>query len=417
MASISREPNGRRTIQFVAPDGKRRSIRLGKVSQRTAEAVKVRVEALNTAAITGHPVDDEVARWVAGLDKTMADKLAAVGLIPKREAAALGPFLEGYLQSRIDVKPATLSCWRGAIKSLLEHFGPDRPLRDITEGDADAFRLYLVGQGLASTTVARAVHYVKQFLRSAVKRRLISANPFDGVSVKAVMLPGRQRFITLEETAKLLDAAPSTDWRCIIGLCRYGGLRCPSEVMALRWQDVDWDSGRITVTAPKTAHHPGKGTRTIPLFCELRALLTEAWDAAPEGEVYVVGSQFRSRFSQSVKGFNLRTTFERIVIRAGLTPWPRIFHNLRSSRETELVERFPLHVVTAWLGNTPEIARKHYLQVTEQHFAKALEAVQNPVQQPTVIARNTLPGVQATGGISGQFHAVRVGANTPALSS
>ena len=37
---ISKDPNGRRTIQFVGSDGKRRSIRLGKVSQRQAEAVK-----------------------------------------------------------------------------------------------------------------------------------------------------------------------------------------------------------------------------------------------------------------------------------------------------------------------------------------------------------------------------------------
>lgn len=26
---------------------------------------------------------------------------------------------------------------------------------------------------------------------------------------------------------------------------------------------------------------------------------------------------------------NLRTTFEKIVRRAGLTPWPKLFHNLR----------------------------------------------------------------------------------------
>ena len=46
MASISRQPNGRRTIQFVAPGGKRPSIRLGKVTQRIAETVKLRVELL-----------------------------------------------------------------------------------------------------------------------------------------------------------------------------------------------------------------------------------------------------------------------------------------------------------------------------------------------------------------------------------
>jgi hypothetical protein len=46
--------------------------------------------------------------------------------------------------------------------------------------------------------------------------------------------------------------------------------------------------------------------------------------------------------------------------------------NLRSTRETELVEKFPMHVVTAWLGNSPDIAKKHYLQLTEEHFQRAV---------------------------------------------
>jgi hypothetical protein len=56
MASISRQPNGRRTIQFMAPDGKRRSIRLGKVTQHMAETVKLRVELLVAAKLTGHAI-------------------------------------------------------------------------------------------------------------------------------------------------------------------------------------------------------------------------------------------------------------------------------------------------------------------------------------------------------------------------
>ena len=40
MASVIREPNGRKTIPFVSPNGKRPKIRLGKVSFRQAESVK-----------------------------------------------------------------------------------------------------------------------------------------------------------------------------------------------------------------------------------------------------------------------------------------------------------------------------------------------------------------------------------------
>ena len=69
---------------------------------------------------------------------------------------------------------------------------------------------------------------------------------------------------------------------------------------------------------------------------------------------------------------NLRTQFERILRRAGVRAWERLFHNLRGSRETELTEQFPLHVVCGWIGNSALIAARHYLQVTDDHFAKAV---------------------------------------------
>jgi len=43
-------------------------------------------------------------------------------------------------------------------------------------------------------------------------------------------------------------------------------------------------------------------------------------------------------------------------------------------RETELMAVYPAHVVCAWLGNTPKVAMKHYLQVTEEDYRKASES-------------------------------------------
>jgi hypothetical protein len=63
----------------------------------------------------------------------------------------------------------------------------------------------------------------------------------------------------------------------------------------------------------------------------------------------------------------------RIIKRAGLKPWPKVFQNLRSTRETELQVTHPTHVVCAWIGNSPQVAHKHYLQVTDDDFAKAVE--------------------------------------------
>jgi len=151
-----------------------------------------------------------------------------------------------------------------------------------------------------------------------------------------------------------------------VALSRYGGLRCPSEHLALRWDDIDWARGRLTVRSPKTEHHAGGELRIIPLFPELRPYLDAAWDEAPPKTEFVI-TRYRDANA------NLRTQFLRIIKRAGLKPWPRLFHNLRASRQTELTARFPLHVVCDWIGNSAPIADKHYLQVTDAHYAEGTQ--------------------------------------------
>jgi len=232
MASISRDPNGRRRILFVAADGRRKQIRLGKVTQRAAGSVKLKIESLVSVSLTGCSIDHETARWVGELDQPMVKKLAN------------------------------------------------------------------------------------------------------------------------------------------------GGLRCPSEHLKLRWQDIDWQGGMMTVTSPKTKKK-GKPKRLVPIFEELRPFLEDCFDQAESGVGFVV-SQYRSP-----NGAYIRKRLDVMVDRAGLTRWPRITHNLRASRQTELERENPTHVVCAIMGNTPAVAHRHYVQVTNDDLLKTVgsstqKAAQNP---------------------------------------
>ncbi|MCA9124822.1 MAG: hypothetical protein H6822_28275 [Planctomycetaceae bacterium] len=95
----------------------------------------------------------------------------------------------------------------------------------------------------------------------------------------------------------------------------------------------------------------------------MRSFLEAALHEAAERSAYVI-SLYRDTNS------TLRTTLGRITERAGLELCPKLFQNLRSTRETELAEQFPMHVVCAWIGNSKAVAAKHYLQATEDRFAK-----------------------------------------------
>lgn len=350
MASLSSDSKGNRTIQFAREGKSRGTVRLGPVSLATARKVKGHIEDLVSAKRMRQAVESRTAAWVADLeDDDLASKLAAVDLIEPREApptATLGKFLDQYVAERVDVKGATKEVWSQVVRNLKVHFGVDRDIAKIHEGDADGFKLYLVGEKLAPTTVHKRLQFARMFFRAAMRRKLVASNPFAEVSSKASVRADRQRYVTREETDRVLEACNPT-WRVIVALARYGGLRCPSEVLSVKWSDVRWDSSRLTVESPKTAHHEGKASRVIPLFPELRAILDEAYAIAGDGAEYVV-AEYRSQLTpKGWRNCNLRTQFERIVKRAGLTPWPRLFHALRGSRETELAKEYPLHVVTS----------------------------------------------------------------------
>src|SRR5919198_213873 len=97
MASIANDPGGRRRILFVAPEGSRKTIRLGKCDRKSAEAITRHVEALLAAKIGGQPVPRDTAAWLAGIGGRLRDRLAAVGLVEAHNRAALGEFLRSYV--------------------------------------------------------------------------------------------------------------------------------------------------------------------------------------------------------------------------------------------------------------------------------------------------------------------------------
>jgi integrase len=389
MAIIGSDPNGFKRILFVAGDGKRKTIRLGKATNKQAETFKVKVEAVVSSTFTGS-LDDETSRWLAALEDGIHARLAAVGLVKPRESATLAtlaPFVDDYIGKRPSQKPRTIINLKAARKDLVGFFGAAKRLADITEGDAEEFWNHLIGPRKLNDNSARAIcRRAKQFLAFAVKKRVIRSNPFVDIKCHVgASAKDREFFITREMAAKCLDACPDAQWRLLFALSRFGGLRCPSEHLRLKWSHIDWERGRIVVESPKTEHHEGKASRTMPLFPELRPYLVEAFEAAEDGTEHVI-TRYRTA------GTNLRTMLHKIIRRAGLEPWPKTFHNLRATRETELMAEHQAHVVCAWIGNSEAVARKHYLQVTDDDFARAvaasdsgtLSAAQNPAQSAAV---------------------------------
>lgn len=380
MASVSTDAKGNRRIIFTNLNGKRDALYVGKLRMRDTEKIADKIEALLSALSSRRALEPDLAEWVADVPVWLAEKLADKQLIAPRvkaetEATLLGGFIDAYLASRTDIKPRTRINLLQVRRNLVNRFGEAKPLAEISPGDADEWRRWLLSREkpLGENTVRRHCGRAKQLFRAALRKRLIAENPFADMRdclVKANK--SREFFLSRADSEKIVAACPDHEWRLIFTLARFGGLRTPSESLLLRWADVDWERGRLLIRSPKTEHREGKDSRWVPLFPELRPHLEAAFDRAAVGAEFVI-----TRYRDS--NANLRTQLLRIIAKAGLNPWPKLFQNLRSTRETELAESFPIHVVTAWMGNSTLIATKHYLQVTDSHFD---EATRFPTRAP-----------------------------------
>ena len=371
MASVNKDSKGWR-VEFTIPGQKRRPLRLGKkINEKATQEIGRHIERIVESKKTGLPLAGETEKWLHGVPNHLRQRLVSLGLIVdagRRMSRSLGGFLDEYVEGRTDAKPGTIDNIKVARRWLEKYFGMDRDMATITLGEADAYRRWLVATGKqAENTVRRLCGRAKQFFRAAIRQRLITENPF--ADMKHLIVTGsptdRVRKISDATAQKVLAACPDSHWRVIFALARYGGLRVPSEACGLRWQHIDWENGSILVPCPKTEHHDGKDFRLMPLFPEIRQEL-EAWRReAPKDREFVLKPLIGPKT-------NLRTGLIKILKRAGIKPWPKLYQNLRSTRSTELIDQgFPAHVVAAWLGHTVKVANAHYNQVTDEHFRRA----------------------------------------------
>ena len=358
------------------------------MSRKEADTARTNIENLIASKKTGAVIPSTTQEWLSGIPDSLRDRLEKLELADPRigkECYTIKQWTEKYISMRENDKTTKADTIRKLenVARRLSAFFKTEKLHEISVYDAKMFKGYLLGTvGLSENTARKHIAISRQFFNAAIDKRLITENPFKGQPVTIRPNETRFFFITPEMAQKVLEACPDAQWRLIFGLARYGGLRCPSEILRLQWDDIDFADDRFTVHASKTEHHANGGIRIVPMFPELKPLFQDVFDEAKAGDVYCI-TRYRD------KTVNLRTQMNKIIKRAGLEIWPKTFQNLRSSRETELFKLTSgnIKAVCEWIGNSPEVAMMHYAQITEADMKEAakmtiLNAAEKEVHDP-----------------------------------
>ena len=283
MASVSTENlNGRKRYRVTFRDehGKRRFLRLPGVTKKDANEVASKVQAIVSARITGAPLGNAVAEWLAAIGTNCTRSSPRRGLPKYEKRMTLGDWLSHYVENRREtVAPGSILNWKATTGNLLKHFGENCDLRSITKAEAAEWQRTLTAK--YARRPSASYEESKAILQRCGRGRQLEVSPFAGLVAGSQVNDERKQFVTAQDIGKVIAVAPNVEWRLLIALARFGGLRNPSETLALRWSDINWENGTMRVPSPKTARY-GKGHREVPIFGELLPYLEETFEQAAE---------------------------------------------------------------------------------------------------------------------------------------
>lgn len=330
-----------------------------KYKLQDAKAVMVAVESFVDSEEKGETLPRATKAFFETAPTDLLKRLSSLGNFNISASHTLKTVWESYLGAKSAIWKHGSLVLNGTVYKRLEmFFGANKKLGEITFADAESFKTHLL-QKTSAVTTSLTISKVKTFIRWANKNGYVSSNVFEDIKAGSEVNKSRTRYITREESNKILSIMPNKYWRLLFACWRYAGMR-REEPYFLHSDSFDLENKVVTIYSPKT-EHSGKAFRRTPILPELYEILQE-------------GIEYP--FFGSVSKQNAYTGFKRILQRNGIEQWERLIQNLRASFENDLVESgFPQFVVAEWVGHTVNTQEKHYLQVTQKYFEIATKNV------------------------------------------
>lgn len=382
MSSLSKNKTTKIYRLGYTYQNKREQIVLGKVSKTVAVQFQLHFDQLLQAKQMSATIPPIIIQWLDNLDDKYHSKLVRKGFATARVQATLSDFTSDYIEGH-DAKKSTKQVMRRAQRYLLDFYG-DIDIRVITRDSVEKWETATIqgGGGRSKNTIRRAAGYARQFMNAAVKQGIITENPFHAISAQVTPNRDRMHYITREATYAMIEAAPTDEWKALIAVLRFAGPRSPSELIPMRWEDVNWgkikpsmkrlrvdtdDVATLKIKNVKTANHKTE-YRVFPLFESFAVFLRKI--KQDTGPIFPMLHEVDAEsVPRRLRYFMLKS----ILPVAGLAQWPRLFQAFRASCATDFItDGESIDIAAVYMGHSPEELRKSYYMQTGEQIENSL---------------------------------------------
>lgn len=119
----------------------------------------------------------------------------------------------------------------------------------------------------------------------------------------------------------------------------------------------------------RIAELKGEYESSTRIFPEIKQALEDLLPITGDSE-FVLGRRLKTKN-------NWGTPLMKMVVRAGIPSWSAVFNSLRASGEIDIARTYGLQCATEWVGNSVQVALKHYVRSTDADFERASNPIPN----------------------------------------
>ena len=260
------------------------------------------------------------------------------------------------------------------IEAHLKKYFGKYLLRDITPRMIDRYKAKRISDRtpdnkVSNNTINHELICLSHIFKMAVRWGYVKHNPV--ASVEKLKVARRiPRYLSVEEIDKLLDACKGSHIYPIVMTAIHTGMR-KSELLNLRWSDVDFDNREISIQPNKDWHTKNYKPR--------KAYMTPAlYETLKEHREFHVRNGIRSDYVFTYRGKriknDIRTSLSHAVKKAGLREngEPNVtLHTLRHTQASHLaIAGVPMRYIQELMGHQSFETTLQYTQLSEEQVRK-----------------------------------------------
>jgi len=159
----------------------------------------------------------------------------------------LREFLDRWLETaaKPKLRDKSYESYESLLRRYIRPVLGERILSAITPLDVQSAYQKMIDRGLSARTVRYTHSVLRSAIRQAIRWRILLQDPTDGAQLPR-LARREMPVLTAQQSRAFLSAALKTHYGPIFAVALTTGMR-PSEYLALKWQDIDWDRGTVSV--------------------------------------------------------------------------------------------------------------------------------------------------------------------------